>query len=162
MQYLYWVHDLNSTDPLSEGYVGITNNPNTRKSAHEKRFPGLTFTILEVRETRKEIKSLERQYRPLSNIGLNVAKGGGGSDMEEETKEKIRQTMLDKSAELWTDERRQNVSKAMKGKKKKPFSKTHREAIGKSIKGRTMSEEEKKKRSEGVKRYWELKKQATS
>lgn len=161
MQYLYWVHNKSNTDPFSEGYVGITKDLSSRKSAHKKRFPGLTFTILETRNTRDEIKALEKQYRPVSNIGLNIAKGGAGSDMIPETREKIRQTMLAKSVELWTEERRQNVSKAMKGKKKTPFSKSHRDAISKAMKGRRMSEEEKKKRSEGVKRYYELKKKST-
>lgn len=162
MQYLYWVHTSTNTDPLSEGYIGITNNPSARKSAHKKRFPGLLFTIIETRETREEIKTLEKQYRPVSNIGLNIAKGGAGSDMKPETREKIRQTMLTKSAELWTEERRQAVSKAMKGNKKKPRTLAHKEAISKARKGYVMSEEEKRKRSEGVKKYNQLKKQSTS
>lgn len=162
MQYLYWIHSVNDTDPLSEGYIGITRNPDQRESAHKKRFPGLTFTILDTRDTREKIKTLERQYRPSKNIGLNIAKGGGGSDMRPETREKIRQVMLNRSEDLWTEERRQAVSKATKGKKKKPFSKSHKEAISKAMKGRTMSESEKVKRSEGVKRHYELKRKATS
>lgn len=162
MQYLYWVHNTNDTEPLCEGYIGITKHPDVRKSAHKKRFPGLKFTVLETRETREEIKTLERQYRPSNNIGLNIAKGGAGSDMKPETREKIRQTMLAKSADLWTEERRQAVSKATKGNKKKPFSKYHRQAISKAMKGRIMSEEEKKKRSEGVKRHYKLKRKSTS
>ena len=147
MQYLYWVHKSYHNCPLSEGYIGITKNPEQRKSAHKKRFPNSNFTILETRITRDEIKFLEKQYRPHSNIGWNIAKGGAGSDMTIITRKKISKTL---KGEVWSEERKRKVSEACKGKKK-PRSKQHQEKINQSRIGYQHTKETKIKISESVK-----------
>jgi hypothetical protein len=83
---LYWIHYPNQKDPMSEGYVGITSDFDTRikthskytKNAHIKNriSSGAIATILYDNLTEQQAKDLELFHRPEENIGWNIAKGG--------------------------------------------------------------------------------------
>jgi len=111
MYILYWYHLPEHNDPKSQGYIGITNNLESRKSGHKyaaltKKLPYKFYNayrkyqddlIVEVLHTGnvEEITAKEIEYRPTEMIGWNSAIGGGfppditGRKHSEETKRKI-------------------------------------------------------------------------
>lgn len=84
---LYWIHYPEQTDPLSEGYIGITKNFDQRVKTHSKYTKykhiknridsGAIVNVLVDNLTEESAKTLEEQYRPQDNIGWNLTKGGG-------------------------------------------------------------------------------------
>ena len=105
MSNLYYVYHIKlSGMGLSDGYIGITNNPRRRWAAHTtknntnklfrnkllKHGNKIQRVILDVFESREDALWLELTLRPLPNMGWNIQAGGGPSaDMSEETKSKI-------------------------------------------------------------------------
>jgi hypothetical protein len=75
MQCVYWIHNENETDILTEGYVGISNDPQRRFEEHKDRF-GSVKEVVFTFETRQEAKDKEAELRPRWNIGKNIAPGG--------------------------------------------------------------------------------------
>jgi len=85
--YVYWIHKEHHTDPYSQGYVGISNDPVRRFKEHsnnkQKSYvanaikSGATMSVLHENIDKVSAKSIEETYRPKENIGWNVAKGGG-------------------------------------------------------------------------------------
>ena len=96
MYSVYWIHLEQHTDPLTEGYIGVSNQPKARFRAHTTdntssgssvvkqmvELYGLTaikHTILFQDSNFEVAQAKEFEYRPTPNIGWNLAKGGGVS-----------------------------------------------------------------------------------
>lgn len=86
MYKLYWIHYEEHTDPLVDGYVGITKNFDDRIKSHKtnkkhkhiknRLDSGAIVKILAEGLTKEEAEKLEFNYRPKENIGWNLAVGG--------------------------------------------------------------------------------------
>ena len=79
---VYWLRDQTHTDVFKEGYVGITSRkPELRLHEHLNTKDWVpnsyAFDILHQVDTKTEVVSLEKSYRPIDGIGWNIAKGGG-------------------------------------------------------------------------------------
>ena len=76
---VYWIHLPFHTDPLTEGYIGITNNFERRREEHflkSTRFPpGSVMDLLEECD-RETARAKEFEMRPRWHIGWNGAPGG--------------------------------------------------------------------------------------
>ncbi len=106
MTFLYWIRAPHHTDIHTEGYVGITDNPQLRLRNHSKRpsNPHLANALkkydvvseLVLEGPREYIALCEFDLRPSAGIGWNVAVGGdeppsqSGKLRSEETKCKMR------------------------------------------------------------------------
>lgn len=95
------------------------------------------------------------EYQVLGMYGLNCKLTGTfdkSGKHSEETKEKIRQSMIGKvgpnKGKVLSDEQKKKISDAIKGRK---LSKEHRDKIGAAHKGRKQSEDVCKERSELLK-----------
>ena len=87
MIYVYWIHHESQSDPKTEGYIGVTNDPDARFRKHrnnkENNFvkgniaKGATMSILHEVSSYDEAYSIERDYRP-DIRGWNLAAGGLG------------------------------------------------------------------------------------
>lgn len=88
MFYVYWIHTPDQTDILSEGYVGISCQPDRRFKDHKKgkTNPHLTRAFAKYSDIVSTIVlcgsedyciEVETKLRPTENIGWNVAPGGG-------------------------------------------------------------------------------------
>lgn len=77
---LYWVHKPTHTDPYSQGYIGVTKRGiDKRFSEHKKTKPLSDDYIVEElcsSSDREYISSLEYDYRPTYNLGMNKNVGG--------------------------------------------------------------------------------------
>jgi hypothetical protein len=85
---LYWIRRKDMTNPLIEGYVGVTereiavrfeehregtDNPHLRRV-----FQKYELEIVMLKEGKKDdILLLENEMRPVNNVGWNIAPGGG-------------------------------------------------------------------------------------
>ena len=85
--YLYWIRHPEHTDPMTQGYIGVTKNPKTRfrnhKSSGENTYlqrniaKGATMEILKEFRSREAALKEETKYRPDKGIGWNLTEGGG-------------------------------------------------------------------------------------
>ena len=80
MTYVYWIHYPDHTDPMTEGYIGITCNPEDRFPVHRRTFTeyfenGAVIDILHECQEREEAYKIEADYRPLPNTGWNNYSG---------------------------------------------------------------------------------------
>lgn len=87
---VYWIHNPNHNDKLTEGYIGITFNFKERMRAHKKNkkkskltdaiksyeWNNLQKDILFNNLTLKEALNIEKNFRPLPSIGWNIQVGG--------------------------------------------------------------------------------------
>lgn len=83
---LYWIHYPDQTNPMLEGYIGITGDFRTRIETHSKNTKyahiknridsGAIATIIQENLTKEQAENLEMIHRPEENIGWNIAKGG--------------------------------------------------------------------------------------
>ena len=86
----YWLRLPEHTDMLTEGYFGISNNPNVRWNQHKcsKQNPHLANAIklygwdkivkeIVLIADKEYCKIIEAKIRPEKNIGWNIEKGGG-------------------------------------------------------------------------------------
>jgi len=88
MYKLYWIKYSFFTNPIEEGYIGITSqtiekrffdhkcNAKNKLLANRCRKETVEVVCLHDNLTKEEAKLLEEQYRPLENIGWNINKGG--------------------------------------------------------------------------------------
>jgi len=126
---LYWIHRKEMTDPYTEGYVGITSNTAEQRLWEHNHMPRKSSVVKKAIDkyddveisvmfegTKEECVQKEIEYRPSTNIGWNLAKGGGlpptpvkGSD----TAKKISQTLKGYNR---TIESRIKQSATMRGK----------------------------------------------
>ena len=90
--YLYWLHDVSEKDISTEGYIGISSNPDKRCKSHESNFQtrkegqyldsgvyDLSDVVFEVVHcgSQGEVEDFERTLRPTKGIGWNRGAGGG-------------------------------------------------------------------------------------
>ena len=90
--YLYWLHDVSEKDISTEGYVGISLNPDTRCKSHESNFQkrregqyldssvyDLNDVVFEIVHcgSQSEVEDFERTLRPTKGLGWNRGAGGG-------------------------------------------------------------------------------------
>ena len=75
MECVYWIHNEDETDILSEGYVGISNDPERRFGEHGEKFGTVKEVIFQF-ATREEAERKEFELRPKWFIGKNIAPGG--------------------------------------------------------------------------------------
>jgi hypothetical protein len=75
MYFLYWLHDQQETDILTEGYVGVTKNIYQRLQQHKKK--GKQHKILMI-GNKQFCSEMEYKLRPERNIGQNISQGGLG------------------------------------------------------------------------------------
>lgn len=85
--YLYWIHYPEHSDPMTEGYIGITKDPKRRLQTHkcnpENRMvkgalkKGAKMSIIGEFNTEKNALTEEVRMRPTDLIGWNLTKGGG-------------------------------------------------------------------------------------
>lgn len=85
--YLYWIHYAEHTDPMSQGYIGITVNPTRRLYSHkcnpDNRMvkgalkKGASMSVIGEFNTEKDALTEELRMRPTELIGWNLTKGGG-------------------------------------------------------------------------------------
>ncbi len=84
--YLYWIRHPEHTDPMTQGYIGVTSRPKARFLEHKTRdentylkrniAKGATMEILNEFRTRKQALKEEIKYRS-KPIGWNLTEGGG-------------------------------------------------------------------------------------
>ena len=157
MYYIYWIHHPDHTDPYTEGYIGLSNQPDKRFKAHTTDTANvgskylremsdsdkalLSHTILAECSSLEQARKLELKYRPLPNIGWNIKRGGGvspdctGRVQSDQTKKDIaRKNIKTKSTRTYVSpfkgvtNRHSDATKAL---------------IGSYHKGKTISEEHK-------------------
>ncbi|WP_369410435.1 GIY-YIG nuclease family protein [Neiella litorisoli] len=95
---MYWIREVGNTEPESQGYIGVTNDPKRRWKRHrnkvskpkgkrsdyykvyrEMRSKGLNryrFEILHRGLDKNSAYHIEYALRPHDEIGLNTARGG--------------------------------------------------------------------------------------
>ena len=91
---LYWVHLAAHTDPMTQGYIGVSKYPEGRMSTHLRRASENrhhNINLIEAIKTFGKKKlicevlvygsedycyTLEHEYRPVKNLGWNIAEGG--------------------------------------------------------------------------------------
>lgn len=157
---IYWIAAHHHLDPFTEGYVGMSNQPAKRMKAHTtdtaevgskvvREYVGVNglgsvkHEILGTCESYEEARHMEAAYRPVQNIGWNLAKGGGvtpdctGREHSTKTKQKIAEgNLVTKSgrtyishfkgvSDRWSDEQKLAIGSAQKGK---TISQEHKEA----------------------------------
>jgi hypothetical protein len=77
---VYWIHLPSETDPLTEGYVGITKRSLITRFREHIRDKGLSedhiIEVLRPCSSLEQAYSLEEHYRPTEDIGMNKNRGG--------------------------------------------------------------------------------------
>lgn len=136
--YLYWIHYPEHTDPLTQGYIGITSDPDRRFKSHQSSSynrmvkgaikKGAKMTILHEYDGHETALAIEETYRPDDRIGWNLVKGGGMPPRHQNTPES-----------------RRRVSEQFKGKKQTP---EHVKKRANALRGSKHSEESKRLMSE--------------
>ena len=72
---VYWIHDAEEKDILTEGYVGVTNDFERRMGEHGDKY-GDIKELIQTNMTRDEAQAKEKELRPNWYIGKNIAIGG--------------------------------------------------------------------------------------
>lgn len=164
MHHLYWVHLSEHSDPFTEGYIGISTQPQIRFRQHttdiakrsgsrilrqyvdENGIDDLHHTILSSFNSKEEARNEEKRYRPKTNIGWNIWVGGGVSpdctgriDSEETKKQRTESIIKTKSSRSYTS--------PFKGQTNRHNQET-RNLIGSYHKGKSISQEHRKAISE--------------
>lgn len=130
---MFYVYHVKLPDMgLDQGYVGITNNPIRRWSAHttahnhnnlfknnlKKYKDKVVRVILAVFDTREDALWLEFTLRPTPNIGWNIQTGGGPSSvMSEDTRTKISNALKGRKVSYMTEEGKASQREKMLGRK---------------------------------------------
>jgi predicted GIY-YIG superfamily endonuclease len=88
MHFVYWIKRKEYTDPYTQGYIGVSNNPQKRLLEHYKRtdnlylkhalekYDDIELVILHSEDSRDTVVNFEFQYRPDGRIGWNIIPGG--------------------------------------------------------------------------------------
>lgn len=158
---LYWIHRIDSQNPLNEGYIGVTKDINERMKTHKKsnyivgkalrKYDDIIVDIIKENLSESEAFVLELSYRPHENIGWNITAGGKGAVgsliPSEETKQKMVKGRLEYYAKFgnsakgktwnWQEKSKQKLSKTLKEKYNKGYVNNR--------KGITLSDSQKEK-----------------
>lgn len=157
---IYWHYLVSMKNPFEEGYIGIakvTKYGDRWKNGLYKSYAGcahfqkaiikygeenIETIILHEGLSMKQAICLEKNYRPLCNIGWNIKQGGGNYGLlSQETKEKISKTKKTQEYQydkIFTKETREKIRLSKIGNKNRL--------------GLHNSEEMKKKQSESAKK----------
>jgi predicted GIY-YIG superfamily endonuclease len=113
--YVYWIKRKSFTNPNTQGYIGISNNPQNRFNQHKsskqkvgnaiRKYRDIEFIILH-ETTRKEALELEKKYRPSDYIGWNVISGGSEpprNHLSEDVRNRISDTLKTKNANPYSE-----------------------------------------------------------
>lgn len=120
---VYWIRYDHHTDPMTEGYIGISGNPKRRELTHKYgknlQVPramenGASMQILHEQLSRDEALHIEAVYRPQELIGWNLVAGGGAPPSC--------------VGRLCSEQTRQKKSASTKGKPR-PITSEHKNAI---------------------------------
>lgn len=86
---VYWVYDKNCKNIETDGYVGISVEPDARLLAHQKNENFSKPFCMEILTESSVIncRKIERQLRPKENIGWNKAAGGGKPPLQTNQKQ---------------------------------------------------------------------------
>lgn len=154
LHYVYWYHLANHTDPYSQGYIVVTNQPEIRERCHANGRRGgskvlhsafkkygvenILRDVLHTVENAEKAYRLEQQYRPEPKTGWNIAIGGG---LPPDTTGRIdppevRAKRAESVKKAWIGKVRANPFKGTTGR----YTKEQRQAIGAAHKGKTISE----------------------
>jgi hypothetical protein len=80
MSFVYWIYDNTCEDPITDGYVGVTEDVGRRLKAHKRKHPIIKTKIVDIQilyeGSRDECFTFEKGMRPLKSIGWNSAVGG--------------------------------------------------------------------------------------
>ena len=145
--YVYWIHLDTHDDVTSQGYVGVSVNPEVRwkqrynpivDRVREKYKDRIKHTIL-FSGTQENCYNRENDLRPKEAIGWNLAIGGFGiqvgHSVSEETKEKLRQANLGKKH---SEETIAKMCEDRSGEKHPMFGRKHsKETLDKLCKPKT-------------------------
>lgn len=159
MYSIYWIHMSEHSDPFTEGYIGLSNQPEKRLRAHttdaalvgskyvrkyveEYGTENIQHKILHSGLPLEEAKQYEFAYRPTPRIGWNIQKGGGstpncsGRTHTSETKTKIAESNTrTKSTRTYTSHFKGMTTR---------HSDEMKQHLGSFHKGKTISEEHKR------------------
>jgi hypothetical protein len=145
---VYWIHLEEHKDIMTEGYVGVSNNPKLRlwdhkndskKNTHvnphlnralQKYKDKIIQTIIFVGEN-NSCYLLEEELRPIHGIGWNINEGGARPPSR-------------KGVQL-SKNHKKSIGDSKRGKKREPFTETHKKNISSGKKGIEFTEEHKKK-----------------
>jgi hypothetical protein len=156
-------------DPIEDVYFG---SPRTHKAKWNTTM--FTKTIVSEHNTREEAMEEEKEL-----IGDNFKSDPMclnehnaihfdrlGAKHRQESKDKMKKSM---KGRVISEETKRKISAALKGRKKPPRTQEHMDNLSKACKGKrgpnvggTLTEEHKKKISEGLKRFKQRKKQCDS
>lgn len=129
MYSLYWIRYSYHTNPYSEGYIGISARPSERFIEHKKYNSknlhlsrciekGASMEILLENLSYEEALNLEEQYRPTSNTGWNINRGGNIPPIKKGIKyKKGKQILLGENRTQKQKEASKKHSEKMKGRK---------------------------------------------
>lgn len=155
--YVYWLHRPCHSDMMSEGYIGISINPDKRFKSHIKeagrssskqhalynamrKYDDFIFTII-CKSDKEYCYELERKLRPTKNIGLNHAAGGLiisderlNYSFNQDIRKKISEGVKRANAENPDIVERQRMAKLGK-----TLSDLHKRKIGASHKGKQLA-----------------------
>lgn len=86
MYYIYWIRRKNYDDYMTEGYIGFSNNIESRFESHKvnksrvgnaiRKYDDIVIEELFCFEDEKEALEKEKELRPKKYIGWNIAIGG--------------------------------------------------------------------------------------
>ncbi len=125
--YLYWIHRKAHTDMQTEGYVGITENPEQRFRDHTRkksrsgthlinainRYSDIEYEVVESFSDLQTCLNRERSLRPEEGIGWNMAPGGGQPpSVTKEAAAKISQTLKERGVSPYTENTHSDAAKA--------------------------------------------------
>jgi hypothetical protein len=161
---VYWYHLAEHTDPLSQGYVGVTCQNDVRKRCHINGSTGgskvlhqafkkygvgaIIQDILCTTTDAETAYTLEQHYRPLPRIGWNLAAGGG---LPPDTTGRVDSPEVRKKRGLSVQKARltkvfPNKFKGTTGR----YSQAERDNIGSYHRGKTISEAHRKAITEKI------------
>jgi predicted GIY-YIG superfamily endonuclease len=134
--YVYWIKRKSHADPLSEGYIGISSDPQRRFNEHQysdfvvgraiKKYKDIELIILHEYENRDLALLKENEYRPKVYIGWNTIVGGDEpprNHLTEDVKKKISDTLKKNGACPYSEKTHsvESITKAKQTKKEKQY-----------------------------------------
>lgn len=156
--YVYWYHLDTHTDPITQGYIGVTNWPTRRHYQHsigsgkgsrhlysalKKYGDRVQKSYLMITYDREEALLEELFFRPVANIGWNICAGGGDApDCTGRIHSVATRKQISESGKR-TKASKPPVTSRFKGKTGR-WTDEQRAAIGQAHKGKVISEAHRK------------------
>jgi group I intron endonuclease len=152
----YWIEELNTMAPVGFNCRDAGNQGSLTDAAKSRVSESLKQYYTENSmsdETKQKISdALSGRQRP-EEVRRKISEAHQGRTVSEETKARISDGVKQYYAENdVSEETRQKISETLTGIKRAPFSDEHRQKLSAAKKGRKMSEEQKRKIAEGVRK----------